>query len=90
MICEAEHTEYVKGEMFADRQVRGPFASWYHRHLISDDGNGGAILRDEIDYEPPLGWVGKFLSGSILESKLQRLFDFRHEITRKIVESHDF
>jgi ligand-binding SRPBCC domain-containing protein len=90
MICEAEHTEYVKGEMFADRQIRGPFASWYHRHLISDDGNGGAILRDEIDYEPPMGWVGKMLSGSILESKLQKLFDFRHEITRKIVESNDF
>jgi ligand-binding SRPBCC domain-containing protein len=90
IICEAEHTEYVKGEMFADRQVRGPFASWYHRHLISDDGQGGSILRDEVAYEPPLGWMGKLLGGRLLESKLQKLFDFRHETTRRIVEANDF
>jgi len=36
----AEHTEYEPGRMFADRQVRGPFAYWYHRHLFLDDGRG--------------------------------------------------
>lgn len=89
MICEAEHTEYVKGEMFADRQIRGPFASWRHRHLMSDDGAGGTILRDEIDYEPPMGWIGKLLSGAVLEAKLQKLFDYRHETTRKFVEGRN-
>ncbi len=90
IICEAEHTEYEKGRMFADRQVRGPFASWYHRHLMLDDGQGGTILRDEVEYEPPLGWVGKFLSSNLLESRLQRLFNFRHEATQRIVEANDF
>ena len=37
----AEHTEYEPGRMFADRQIEGPFASWYHRHLFLDDGQGG-------------------------------------------------
>ena len=90
MVCEAEHTEYEKNRMFADRQVRGPFSKWYHRHLVFEDENGGAILRDEIEYEPPLGWIGKMLGGGILEAKLQKLFDFRHETTRRIVEAGDF
>ena len=57
----AEHTEYEPGRMFADRQVKGPFASWYHRHLFLDDGHGGTLLRDEVDYQPPLGALGRLL-----------------------------
>ena len=86
----AEHTEYVPGRLFADRQVRGPFARWYHRHLFLDDGEGGTLLRDEVDYEPPLGWLGRRLAGAFLDNKLSRLFAFRHEATRRIVESGDF
>jgi ligand-binding SRPBCC domain-containing protein len=86
----AEHTEYEPGRMFADRQVEGPFASWYHRHLFLEDGHGGTLLRDIVDYEPPLGWVGQFLAGGLLEAKLRKLFDYRHETTRRIVESGGF
>ena len=82
----AEHTEYEPGRMFADRQVSGPFASWSHRHLFLDDGAGGTILRDEVDYEPPLGLLGRWLGSGYLERKLQRMFDFRHEATRRLVE----
>ncbi|SIN80408.1 Ligand-binding SRPBCC domain-containing protein [Singulisphaera sp. GP187] len=52
----AEHTEYEPGRLFADRQVSGPFASWYHRHLFLDDEAGGTILRDEVEYTPR--WAG--------------------------------
>jgi ligand-binding SRPBCC domain-containing protein len=86
----AEHTEYDPPHGFADRQVSGPFASWYHRHRFLPDGSGGTLLRDEVDYEPPLGVLGRRLGGGFLESKLQQLFDFRHETTRRIVEAGDF
>ncbi len=86
----AKHTEYESGRMFADRQVEGPFASWYHRHLFLDDGQGGTLLRDIVDYEPPLKRVGRLLAGGLLESKVRKLFDYRHETTRRIVESGDF
>jgi len=83
----AEHTEYEPGRLFADRQVRGPFASWYHRHHFLDDGAGGTLLRDEVEYEPPLGWLGRRLGRRFLEEKLHRLFAYRHETTRRLVES---
>ena len=83
----AEHVACESGKMFADRQVSGPFASWNHRHLFLDDGAGGTILRDEVDYEPPLGALGKLLAASYLERKLQRMFDYRHDVTKRLVES---
>ncbi len=83
----AEHTEYQRGHMFADRQVEGPFASWYHRHLFIDDGRGGTLLRDEVDYQLPLGMVGRILAGPLIARKLRKMFDYRHATTREIVES---
>jgi ligand-binding SRPBCC domain-containing protein len=73
--------------MFADQQVRGPFAFWYHRHLFLDDGQGGTLLRDEVDYCPPLGMLGESLGSRFLDSKSKKLFDYRHEATSRIVES---
>ncbi len=86
----AEHVEYDPPRVFADRQVSGPFACWNHRHVMLDDGAGGTILRDEIDFDPPLGALGRLLAGGFLRKKLERQFDFRHQATRTIVESGDF
>ena len=83
----AEHTEYEKDRMFADRQVEGPFDSWYHRHICLDDGDGGTRLRDEIEYQPPFGIVGRWLVGAFIQTKLRKMFDHRHEVTRRISES---
>ncbi|MBA2736792.1 MAG: SRPBCC family protein, partial [Pyrinomonadaceae bacterium] len=51
----AEHTKYEPPRMFEDVQISGPFKSWRHRHIITPHTEG-AILRDEIEYEPPF-WI---------------------------------
>jgi ligand-binding SRPBCC domain-containing protein len=86
----AEHTEYAPGRLFADRQLSGPFAHWYHRHLFEPDGQEGTLLRDEVEYELPLGKLGNLLGGRYIESKLKRMFDYRHEVTRRSIESGEF
>ncbi len=37
-----------------------------------------------------MGALGRMLGGGFIEAKLAKMFDFRHEMTRKIVESGDF
>ncbi len=86
----AEHTEYSPPHQFTDRQVSGPFARWNHQHQFLDDGQGGTILRDVVDFEPPLGPLGRWLGSRFIQSKLNRMFDYRHQMTRKIVEAGDF
>jgi ligand-binding SRPBCC domain-containing protein len=83
----AEHTEYDPPRMFADRQVSGPFAIWSHRHRMIDDGRGGTTLRDEVTYELPGGALGRWLGRRMVRRKLERLFRFRHEVTKRVVES---
>jgi ligand-binding SRPBCC domain-containing protein len=86
----AEHIEYEPPRLFADRQVSGPFAYWYHRHHILDDGQGGTILRDEVDYRLPLGALGRWLGGWLVRRKLQWMFDYRHGVTRRMIESGEW
>lgn len=82
----AEYDEVEPGRLFADRQVSGPFAAWHHRHHFLDDGRGGTLLRDEVDYTPPLGALGRLLGGWFIRRKLEKMFDYRHEATRRLVE----
>lgn len=82
----AEHTRYEPPHLFEDIQIKGPFRTWRHRHIIKPDGNG-AILRDEIEYEPPVGPLGKIFAPLLVEPRLRKLFDYRHEVTKRACES---
>jgi ligand-binding SRPBCC domain-containing protein len=79
---------YDPPRRFEDVQVKGPFREWRHRHLVIPDGDG-AKLRDEIDYLVPLGWLGRALAGSFIEQRLQRMFDYRHDVTRRWCEEKE-
>jgi ligand-binding SRPBCC domain-containing protein len=81
----AEHTVYDPPRLFEDTQIKGPFRNWRHRHLVEPHPDG-ATLRDEIDYEPPLGFIGRALALRLIESRLQKLFDYRHQVTREWCE----
>lgn len=81
----AEHTAYDPPRMFEDVQIKGPFRRWRHRHLIVAHSDG-AILRDEIDYEPPLGFLGRAVAPLLIEPRLLRLFEFRHDVTKRWCE----
>lgn len=84
----AEHTLYDPPHKFEDVQIKGPFRSWRHRHLVEPDIDG-AILRDEIDYEPPFWFLGRLMAPLLIQKRLQKLFDYRHEVTRRWCEGND-
>lgn len=82
---EALHTVYDPPRMFEDIQVKGPFKSWRHRHII-EAHELGARLIDDIEYEPPLGIFGRLMAPLLVERRLKRLFDYRHLVTRTWAE----
>jgi ligand-binding SRPBCC domain-containing protein len=77
----SQHTIYQPPHLFEDIQLKGPFRRWRHRHIITPHANG-AVLRDEIEYEPPMGFVGRLFAPLLIQRRLGRLFDYRHKITR--------
>lgn len=83
----AEHVEYEPGKMFADRLVKGPFSKWLHRHIVTPRGPNECVLTDDIEYELPLGAIGKFFGGPFARRNLERLFEYRHQVTREAAEN---
>lgn len=82
MRIESVHTVYDPPHRFEDEQVRGPFRRWHHSHIIEPHPEG-AVLIDEIDFEPPFALV----SGWIVKRRLRRLFAYRHRVTREWCEA---
>tara|TARA_B100000029_G_scaffold219921_1_gene217647 strand:- start:529 stop:1023 length:495 start_codon:yes stop_codon:yes gene_type:complete len=58
---------------FADRQTRGPYRYWLHRHLFEECA-GGTRISDEVDYAPRGGWLVDRL---VVRRQLRRIFEFR-------------
>jgi uncharacterized protein len=78
----AEHCDYELGRQFCDVQTEGPFASWRHCHRVVPDGPDSCYLEDDIDYALPFGRLGALLGGALVRRKLERMFRYRHRITR--------
>lgn len=83
----AEHVDYEPGRRFADRMIEGPFASWRHEHIVKPDGPDRCVLIDDIEFELPLGALGRWLGGPIARRMLDRMFEYRHDVTRRACEA---
>ncbi|MEA2345289.1 MAG: hypothetical protein QOF63_3458 [Thermoanaerobaculia bacterium] len=83
---ESLHTAYDPPRSFEDQQVRGPFRSWRHRHIVEPHPDG-AVLIDDIEYTPPFGILGRAVDGIVIKPRLRKVFAFRHRVTREWLES---
>lgn len=81
----AKHTIYDPPGMFEDIQVSGPFHLWRHCHIIEPHAQG-ARLRDEVEFEPPLWFIGRLTAPLLILPRLRRLFEYRHRVTREWCE----
>ena len=82
----AEHNDCRPGLGFTDVQVKGPFAYWKHVHTFRPAGTGACELVDEVHYRLPLGCVGQAFGGALVREKLERMFRYRHAITKMDLE----
>lgn len=81
----AEHTKYDPPNMFEDVQISGPFKKWIHRHIVEASGKG-AVLRDEIEFDPGYSFVGEIGAKLVIFPKLEKMFEYRHQETKKWCE----
>lgn len=84
----AEHTKYEPPQIFEDVQISGPFKSWRHQHIVLPHASG-AILRDEIEFEPPMSIFGTLAAPFLIVPKIEKMFEYRHEVTRKWCEQNN-
>jgi ligand-binding SRPBCC domain-containing protein len=80
----ALHIDYEKNRLFVDDQIRGPFRSWIHRHEFAEE-RGGTRLTDSIMFALPGGWIVEMLLGRFVQSRLKKMFKYRHDVTRRLL-----
>lgn len=77
----AKHCETVLGSQFADVQESGPFAFWHHLHKFEPISADQCALIDRIEYELPAYLISEPIIGGIVQTKLRRMFEYRHDVT---------
>lgn len=82
---ESVITEWSPPHGFTDRQVRGPFASWTHRHRFVAFQDG-TLMTDQIEYEAPAGPLGMLADKLWLGEHLDRFFNHRQQEAKRLLE----
>lgn len=89
MAWDAEITEFVWDDHFCDVQLkRGPFAYWHHCHRLEArprDGQPGTLLRDQVDYELPMGPLGDIASFLFVRKQMDYIFSYRHRRAEELL-----
>lgn len=88
---DAEIIAYDPPTAFVDRQVKGkgPFKAWQHAHLFAAIPGNRTRLTDRITYELPFGPLGRLADALFVRRELQKMFAYRHQVTRESVENSD-
>ncbi len=84
----ARHTEYQGNKFFQDRQIRGPFTEWVHSHRFEPFDGDSCLLEDHIEYRLPFHCISGLAAKKIIHKKLERIFTYRHRITRQDISLH--
>jgi len=71
--------------LLVDIALKSPFSFWEHKHIFIKHGNM-CELKDVINFKLPLGILGKLLS-YFVKKDLQKMFDYRHKMTKNILEN---
>lgn len=71
-----EITHVKKPHYFVDEQRVGPYRIWHHEHHFKEI-NGGVEMLDRVNYQLPLGAIGKMIHPLIVEKKLNEIFNHR-------------
>jgi ligand-binding SRPBCC domain-containing protein len=73
---ESRIAEYVENEHFADEQIVGPYAQWYHRHVFHAV-HDGVEIEDVVEYRMRFGVLGRLAHRLVVSRQLEAIFDYR-------------
>ena len=83
-----KHSDYIEGKQFRDTQIEGLFSSWTHDHLFKPFGSSSCLLEDHVEYSLLGGPLGSIFASSLVNKKLNQMFDYRHRLTREDLRAH--
>jgi ligand-binding SRPBCC domain-containing protein len=86
MTWKSRISEYMGDTLFADEMLKGPYRRWHHTHLFRSVPDGVEVT-DMVQYELPLGLLGRLIHTLVVRSQLEAIFDYRREAITRIFGS---
>ncbi|RRO25624.1 SRPBCC family protein [Flavobacteriaceae bacterium 14752] len=75
-VTEITHVERLK--YFVDIQLHGPYKLWHHKHFFTEVDDG-VLVEDLVHYRVPFGLLGRALRPSVIQPKLDSIFEAREK-----------
>ncbi len=72
---QSEITEWHPPHFFADKQRRGPYRLWHHRHTF-DETEEGVVVRDVVEYAV---WGNELIGRLFVRPDIEKIFAYRAE-----------
>lgn len=79
-------TEMDRPNRFVDEQTKGPFKRFIHVHTFEKLSAEVTIMRDEIKFDSPLGFIGQLVDRLFLESYMENLIKKRNTELKQELE----
>ncbi len=87
VMWEVKIEKIEEPNLLVDIALKSPFKFWEHKHIFINHGNFSE-LKDVIIFKMPFGILGDLLS-FFVKKDLQNMFDYRHKITKNILENRN-
>lgn len=68
---------YDAPRRFVDEQTSGPFRRWWHEHRFESTPSG-TLMTDVVEFESPVGPVGRIVNRLVLTGYMTRLLERRN------------
>lgn len=71
--------QFEPDDRFVDVQLEGPYARWRHTHTFRDVA-GGTEVGDRVEYQLPLGPLGRLAHAVFVHRQLRTIFEYRERV----------
>ncbi len=85
IIWKVQIQKVQKPYLLVDIALKSPFEYWKHSHVFTQKPDGLCEMKDIVHYEAPFGFFGRLLH-FFISHELGKMFTYRHEVTKKILE----
>lgn len=82
---QTEISSWDPPNMFVDRQIKGPYAEWIHRHTFRDSGDGNTIMEDDVTYTLPSQPLGELVH-PLVRKQLVKIFSYRQDTILQLLK----
>ncbi|MCU7613520.1 SRPBCC family protein [Chryseobacterium sp. GMJ5] len=83
MDWQTEITQVDHHKNFIDFQKKGPYKLWNHFHEFIPNEKG-VLIRDIVDYELPMGFLGEIAHTVFVKKKLEHIFSYRFKVLEEM------